>query len=107
MSHTNKPYYVIKSLEIMFFEASPQINAFCLDYMISQMSLFVDTNPEKVKRALERMVVSDFITSLRIVKMMYFNSPRQTKLIGKKLAKTPTMRVFKTMIKPLLRFYRT
>lgn len=100
------PKVVLRSLEIMLFDASPKINAFCLEYIISQMNGFVDTNPQKVKKAIKEMIKADFSATLRIIKMMYQSSPRATKEIAKKLISKNKLQLLKIFITPTIKTNR-
>jgi hypothetical protein len=92
---------VLKALELMFFDASKKINAFCLGYIISKISEFIDTNPRKVKMAVKKVLMADFLTALRVMKGMYEESPRITKEIGKKLMSGTRLRMLKKFIRPV------
>ena len=94
---------VAKTLELMLFDASPKINAFCLNFIISQLSHYIEHDPKLVKSALKRMLVADLKTTLRIMKGMYYSSPRTAKDIAKKLMSRTQYLFVKTFIKPVIR----
>ncbi len=92
---------VLNALEIVLFDASPKINAMCPEYIVAQVSYFVSTDPELVRRTIKKMITHNLPLTLKIMRKMYESSPYATKRLAKNLISPLKLQVLKMLVKPV------